>query len=152
MASLQNVALSQIPSNEMCVICWEPLSHEGEAVVQHTRTIKGEGAHAFHRNCLRSWMLIHPDCPLCRTSLDTSSLLSFWEAAAGKIKKHVVPQLLFSLKFSLNTIVVPIYAASTVLVLTRTPLVAKTVLFGTSGILAINELSDLLRGRNPFIR
>ena len=54
-----------------CGICKEPLIKE---VVIHNDN--GE-KHPLHEKCVREWMKINPSCPMCKVSIDPSSLFSW---------------------------------------------------------------------------
>ena len=50
-------------NNDICPICLEPYK-EGEKVCRSTN----QGCtHSFHLGCMMKWLMMHDDCPLCRT-------------------------------------------------------------------------------------
>lgn len=52
-------------AKEVCGICLDPLL--GKAW--------GHLSHRFHGHCLASWVKDYPNCPICRVTVDATSLL-----------------------------------------------------------------------------
>ena len=98
--SIQNLTASdsqQTSTSFMCPIC---LSKKEKNL---TTTPCG---HTFHQACLKQWVKIKPDCPVCRFSFELSINVKFnritrsflWkieEATEGKLLLHQAKSLIF---------------------------------------------------------
>ncbi|KAL3727427.1 hypothetical protein ACJRO7_032196 [Eucalyptus globulus] len=70
--SLNKVACEgdQGSTSSHCVICMEEVAIRGQL-------IRMDCSHEFHRDCIETWLKIHPTCPLCRCHLSPKKSRDF---------------------------------------------------------------------------
>ena len=57
-------------SHSECSICYEKLFEEKENEDEKRKVIKIRCKHRFHADCLKTWLNVKTDCPLCRSQID----------------------------------------------------------------------------------
>src|SRR5690348_8975253 len=62
-----------------CRICFEPLNNE---------ILKLSCNHVFHNNCIQLWFSTKRECPICRRTIDTESLLNSRRSLAVPPQTH----------------------------------------------------------------
>lgn len=57
--------------NRFCTICYEEIEDNQEII--------GHGPHPFHFACLKDWLKISPDCPMCRKDFSLESIREIFQ-------------------------------------------------------------------------
>lgn len=68
-------------SGEQCPICLEEFS-----IKEQRYSHEGGEQHGSHKQCLADWVINHPDCPVERTPLDATSILTMKDFALHRME------------------------------------------------------------------
>jgi hypothetical protein len=100
MSSVTFTKVKDYNPEDVCGICLQPL---GTDCVAHDGGKNNTKIHPCDVNCLKTWLLAHPDdptCPICRAKVNTQSLFSWKEKLVAESKKESFSGEIFAAIFA----------------------------------------------------
>ena len=69
-----------VPSNQECPICWHSI--QGPSLSNFSKGLQStivitKCGHAFHQDCISSWISNNPSCPICSNKWEVDRLIKF---------------------------------------------------------------------------